>query len=63
MSDELLQIENHGPLVVATNYFRTDLARAGALYLSVNAGAFRLLVPAVQRAAISDMRAGAPATS
>lgn len=58
MSD-LLHIENHGPLIVASNFWRSEMAALGLLYLSVNAGAFRLLVPASQRAMISDMRAGA----
>lgn len=58
MSD-LLTIDNHGPLILSSNFWRTEQAAAGALYLSVNAGAFRLLVPASQRAAISDMRPGA----
>lgn len=54
-----LHIENHGPLITASNYWQTEHAARGLLYLSVNAGAFRLLVPNVQRRAISDMRPGA----
>jgi hypothetical protein len=42
----ILSISNDGPRVVATNYFGTAAAvRLSALYVSVNAGAFRLLVP------------------
>lgn len=40
-----LRIKNHGPLVVATNYWGLPAAKAGKFYLSTNAGAFRLLVP------------------
>lgn len=40
-----LHVENDGQLIVATNYWRSDLARLGACYLSLNAGAFRLLLP------------------
>lgn len=58
MSD-ILQITNHGPLVTASNYWETEHAARGFLYLSTNAGAFRLLVPTVQRQMISDMRPGA----
>lgn len=58
MSDPL-QITNHGPLIVASNYWQTEAAQHGRLYLSTNAGAFRLLVPLSQRVAISDMRPGA----
>lgn len=40
-----MRIENDGPLIVSTDYWRSEHGAAGALYLSVNAGAFRLLVP------------------
>lgn len=58
MSD-LLSITNHGPLITASNYWQTEHAQRGLLYLSLNAGALRLLVPLSQRHAISDMRPGA----
>lgn len=41
----LIAIENNGPLVTATNYFASEHARLGLIYVSVNAGAFRLLIP------------------
>lgn len=56
---DILSITNHGPLVTASNFWRTEAAQHGKLYLSVNAGAFRLLVPLSQRRAISDMRPSA----
>jgi hypothetical protein len=58
MSD-LLTITNHGPLITASSYWSSELAERGLLYLSINAGAFRLLVPLSQRRMISDMRPGA----
>lgn len=40
-----LRIDNDGQRVVSTTYWTTEHAARGLLYLSVNAGAFRLLVP------------------
>lgn len=56
---DILSITNHGPLITATDYWQSQLAARGLLYLSTNAGAFRLLVPLQMRAAISEMRPGA----
>lgn len=56
---ETLHIENHGPMITASNYWQSEAAQAGKLYLSVNAGCFRLMVPDNQRGIISDMRLGA----
>lgn len=56
--DNALHIENHGPLITASNYWDTEMARAGYAYLSVNAGAFRLLLPDSCRGWVPDMRAG-----
>lgn len=55
MSD-ILTIQNDGPQILETNYFETSLARRGGFYLSINAGAFRLLVPAMNEAAIREFR-------
>ena len=46
---------NDGPLLVATDYWQSETAAAGKLYVSINAGCFRLLVPQSQHTAISDM--------
>jgi hypothetical protein len=54
----VLTFENDGPLIVASNYWESEIAAAGKLYLTMNAGCFRLLVPQIQRAIISDMRPG-----
>lgn len=40
-----MRIRNDGPVVVETDYWQTEHGQKGALYLSINAGAFRLLVP------------------
>jgi hypothetical protein len=53
-----IQIRNDGQAIVASNYWDTDFADAGKAFLSVNAGAFRLMVPDNQTAALADMRTG-----
>ncbi len=42
---DVINIENNGPLVLKTNYFDSESAKHGNFFVSVNAGAFRLLVP------------------
>ncbi len=51
----MLSIENDGSNIRATNFWQTPFAAAGAFYLSVNANAFRLLVPDSQKAAIQEI--------
>ncbi len=50
----LIQIENDGAEIVNTNYWDTPHATRGFLYLSINAGAFRLLVPDAQASEIGE---------
>jgi hypothetical protein len=52
----MFEIVNDGPRIASTTYWRTDHAARGLFYLSWNAGAARLLVPAPQAAAITDMK-------
>jgi hypothetical protein len=52
----VLKFENDGPLLVASDYWQSEMAAAGKLYVSINAGCFRLLVPQRQHGFISDMR-------
>lgn len=52
---DVLQIENHGPLLIASNFWGTEMERAGKFYLSINGGAFRLLVPRSQEPAVTEM--------
>lgn len=53
---ETLRIVNAGPLITATNYWQTTMARSGKFYLSLNAGAFRLLLPPQHGGALREMR-------
>lgn len=48
-------ISNNGPLIRSTTYFKTPQARAGFVYLSGNAGAWRLLVPPLMTVALEEM--------
>ena len=41
----IITVENHGPLLLRSNYWESELARAGKLFVSVNAGAIRVLWP------------------
>jgi len=52
-----IEIHNHGPLILASNYWESDCERTGKIFLSPNAGAVRLLWPRSLRQAIEDMRA------
>ncbi len=54
---EMLIVKNDGPQIIETNYFDSTLARRGAFYMSINAGAFRLLVPPSHEQAIADFQA------
>jgi hypothetical protein len=54
----ILKIENHGPLITATNYWDLPPARGEVCYLSLNAGAFRLLLRPEAEPCLADMRTG-----
>ena len=57
-----LQIANAGPVITQTNYWRSEAARAGFLFLSINARTLRLLVPAPVEHLLTELPAvGAPA--
>ena len=53
----MITIRNNGPHIEETNYFDSEMAEDGLLYLSWNAGAARLLVPDVQAIYIPEMLA------
>jgi len=53
----MIQVTNHGPLIVQTNYWDSELAREGKLFVSVNAGAIRVLLPPQLYSFLVDMRA------
>lgn len=40
-----ITIENEGPVITGTNFFESELNDAGKFFVSLNAGAVRLLVP------------------
>lgn len=42
---EIIKTVNNGPEIVSTSYWHTEAALRGYVYLSINAGCFRLLVP------------------
>jgi hypothetical protein len=52
----LLQIENDGPDIRATNYWDSEHAERGYFYLSLNSGCVRLLVPDAKVAEIQEFR-------
>lgn len=52
----MLTIANHGPLILSSDYWGSEYDRAGVLYLSINAGAFRLLLPAGWEREVDEMR-------
>lgn len=55
----MITITNNGPLIKRTNYWNSQYAKWGAIYLSLNAGAWRILVPPAQAAAmLAEMRTG-----
>ncbi len=41
----MFRIENDGPSLIDTDYFGSEQANNGYAFLSINAGAFRLLLP------------------
>lgn len=54
--NELLYIANAGQRIASTNYWGSELERAGYVYLSWNAGAARLLLPDSMKSVIREMR-------
>jgi hypothetical protein len=53
-----LIITNSGPLIVSTNFWETSLAAQGLAHLSINARAFRLLMPPELEETIPEMATG-----
>jgi hypothetical protein len=52
----MILTENHGPLILSSNYWGSEMERANKRYVSVDAGAVRLLMPASLRHEIEEMR-------
>jgi len=57
-ASELL-IENDGPLIVSTNFWDLPECKLGKYLASVNAGAFRLLLPEVHEPILDEIRTSA----
>lgn len=54
----MIQIENHGPLLISTNFWGSAEEQAGRYIVSPNAGAIRLLLPRSLEAALKEMGTG-----
>lgn len=54
--DNFIVVENNGQLIESTNYWETSNAKSGFVFVSINAGAYRVLVPDSQVAFIEDMK-------
>lgn len=52
----MLRIQNHGTLITACNYWDLPEAAAGKFLVSINAGAFRVLIPPAHEPSIGDMQ-------
>jgi len=53
---DTLTISHDGPEMLATNYWQSELARAGKVYLSTHAGCFRLPLPPQHVGAVRAIR-------
>lgn len=52
----MIAVRNHGAILLWTTYWTSDLERAGQFYVSVNAGAIRILVPRRLATVINEWR-------
>lgn len=52
----MIVTDNHGPLIVSSTFWGSEYEQAGKLFVSVNAGAIRVMVPAGLREAINEWR-------
>lgn len=52
----MISIVNEGQAIKNTDYWQTEQARAGYLFLSWNAGAARLLIPDAAKPLLKEMR-------
>ena len=55
---EMISLRNDGERLVETNYWDSESARRGLFHVSINAGAFRLLVPQAHENDICEIRTG-----
>lgn len=52
----MIETRNHGPLILSSTFWGSEQEQAGKLFVSLNAGVIRILVPAVQRSMIAECR-------
>lgn len=52
----MISVVNEGQAIKHTDYWKSEQARAGYLFLSWNAGAARLLLPDASEALLKEMR-------
>jgi len=52
-------IRNHGPLLLASDWWQSPAAQGGLFALSCHAGAIRLLVPRSREGVLNDLRLAA----
>jgi hypothetical protein len=55
---KMLIIENEGPEIIKTNYFQSEMNQSGKIYVSVNAGCFRVLLPESLKNITREMKTG-----
>jgi predicted transport protein len=54
----VITIENDGQRIISTNYWQSEYARKNIVFLSVNSGMLRLLLPINFERDISEMKTG-----
>jgi hypothetical protein len=54
----LITIENRGQKIKDTNYWTSDYAKSGKIFLSVNAGCIRMLIPESMFTIIPEIETG-----
>jgi hypothetical protein len=52
----MIRFENHGPILIGSNFWESEECAAGKLTVSINAGAFRILLPPAMEPVIPDMQ-------
>lgn len=55
---KMIITENNGPLLKASNYWDSQMARRGQCFVSINKGTFRLLLPDSLKSIEADIRTG-----
>lgn len=53
----MIAISNNGPEILETNYWDSELASKGLVFISVNAGALRVLFPKSEEKHLLDVQA------